>query len=53
MPEFTKDELNFIVQVLTQVPWKAGQSQSVILSETIIKKCNENVGSKPDQEKGE
>jgi len=53
MPEFTQDELSFIAQVLSQVTWKAGQSQGVILSENIIKKCNENVESKPDQEKGE
>jgi len=53
MAEFTQDELTFISHVLSQVTWKAGQSQGVILSETIINKCNEGIESKPDQEKGE
>jgi len=48
MPEFTKDELNFIVQVLTQVSWKAGQSQSVLMSEGIINKCNIKPESKEE-----
>ncbi len=47
MGEFTQEELSFISQVLSQVTWKAGQSQGVILSESIIKKCDEGIEEKP------
>ena len=47
MPEFTQEELSFISQVLTQLPWKAGQSGGVIMSESIIKKCSESMEQKP------
>ncbi len=50
MPEFTQEELSFISQVLSQVTWKAGQSQGVILSESVIKKCSEVLPQKPIKE---
>ncbi len=53
MPEFTQDELLFISQVLSQVTWKAGQSQGVVLSESIIKKCSQVTEEKQPNEKGE
>jgi hypothetical protein len=43
MPEFTKEELSFISQVLTQVNWKVGQKAQLTLAEAIVIKCNNNV----------
>lgn len=53
MPEFTKDELSLIVQVVNQVTWKPGQSVGLIMAESVINKCNEGIGIKPIKEKGE
>lgn len=50
MVEFTKEEISFIAQVLTQLSWKAGQSEAVIMSENVIKKCSEVVEPKPTEE---
>jgi hypothetical protein len=49
MDEFTQEELSFIKQILAQLPWKAGNSDGVLKSESIIKKCDERL----TEEKGE
>lgn len=53
MDKFTQDELSFISQVLSQMTWKAGQSQGVVLSEIVIKKCNEAIEQKKTNAEGD
>jgi len=50
MPELTKEEVTFIVQVLSQLSWKTGQSSSNIMAERIIRKCGEGIEQKPIKE---
>jgi len=50
MEEFTLEELGFIGQILQQVSFKTGQSRAVILSESIINKCNEKLKQKQIKE---
>ena len=41
------------MHVLTQVTWKTGQSDSVIMSENIIKKCAESMKQTPTTQEGD
>lgn len=47
--QFTKEEIVFLVQTLTQVSFKPGQSNALILAETIINKCTEKLQSEAQQ----
>ncbi|MCP4121004.1 MAG: hypothetical protein GY820_12685 [Gammaproteobacteria bacterium] len=45
MIEFTQQELTFIAQVLSQLSWKAGQSEAMAIAESIIVKCSQTEGT--------
>ena len=49
---FTQDELMFIARIVSQVQFKAGQSNELIMAESIVEKCQSSViGNGDKQEK--
>lgn len=41
MEDLTKEEKNFLVQTLSQISFKAGQSTLIIMAESIINKLSD------------
>lgn len=41
--EFNNEELKLIKEVFSQVSWKIGSSNKLLLSESIDKKCNQKI----------
>jgi hypothetical protein len=51
---FEKEELQIILQTMTQISFKAGQSKEIVIVENIIKKIQNNfdIQIKPSNGKG-
>lgn len=43
--EFSKEELNYILAVLSQVNFRPGQAQQLIMAEALIKKISNELGN--------